>query len=118
MKLGGLHHSEGGADYGWIPLSHYSQAAANTEVVGQWLGGVTNHLISSICPRTRQPMPPKPQVWGVGHSLGAHVLGMAGRNSSKNFDRTFGQGWLLVYKKHMVLESACEALLGEGVDPV
>lgn len=74
----------GGADYGWIPLSHYSQAAANTEAVGQWLGGVADHLMRSIRPRARQP---KPQIWGVGHSLGAHVLGMAGRNSNKSFDR-------------------------------
>ena len=73
-----------GANYGWIPLSHYSQAAANTEAVGKWLGGVANHLMRSIRPRGRQP---KPRIWGIGHSLGAHVLGMAGRNSNRSFDR-------------------------------
>lgn len=65
----------------------YYQAAANTEVVGKWLGEVSSRLMELIRPRASQP---KPRIWGVGHSLGAHVLGMAGRNSKKSFDRITG----------------------------
>ena len=64
----------------------YYQAAANTEAVGKWLGEVSSRLMGLIRPRAGH----KPRIWGVGHSLGAHVLGIAGRNSSKSFDRITG----------------------------
>lgn len=62
---------------GWGRGAHllpirYKQSAANTETVGVWLSAYAmqcNHSIAGL------------EIWGIGHSLGAHVLGIAGRYS-------------------------------------
>lgn len=62
---------------GWGRGAHllpirYKQSAANTESVGIWLSAYAmqiNHKITGI------------EIWGIGHSLGAHVVGIAGRYS-------------------------------------
>ncbi|XP_070578692.1 phospholipase A1-like [Ptychodera flava] len=50
----------------------YSRQVANTQVVGEWLGIVAKAVT------LRQS---KVEIWGIGHSLGAHVLAKAGRES-------------------------------------
>ncbi|CAG2182613.1 unnamed protein product, partial [Oppiella nova] len=62
---------------GWSRGAHllpvrYRQAAANTETVGVWLAGYVQQMNLSIVGI---------EIWGIGHSLGAHVIGIAGRNS-------------------------------------
>ncbi|CAG2122127.1 unnamed protein product, partial [Medioppia subpectinata] len=62
---------------GWSRGAHllpvrYRQAAANVETVGLWLSGYAQQMNLSI---------PGLEIWGIGHSLGAHVIGIAGRNS-------------------------------------
>jgi hypothetical protein len=52
----------------------YLQAAANIQSVAEWLSG---HL-SAI-----GLLKPDLVMWGVGHSLGAHLIGIAGRKSGK-----------------------------------
>ncbi|XP_070562305.1 phospholipase A1 VesT1.02-like [Ptychodera flava] len=61
-------------------LSPYRRAAATTQTVGAWLGE-----ISAVIKRRH----PQIQIRGVGHSLGAHVLGKAGRES-RVFSRITG----------------------------
>lgn len=56
-----------GADIG---ATNYPQAAGNTQAVGEWLGQLTSQI---------RKVAPGVYMWGVGHSLGAHVLGKAGR---------------------------------------
>ena len=66
----------------------YSKAAANIKPVGKWLGEVVNRLTSGI--HSKRCITINPLIWGVGHSLGAHLLGIAGRNSNGSFDRISG----------------------------
>lgn len=68
----------GGAD---ILVFRYRQAAANVLTVGDWLSNYT---------RTIKEMRPSVSLYGIGHSLGAHVMGIAGR-ISKAFDRITGR---------------------------
>ncbi|KAH9423432.1 hypothetical protein DERP_003711 [Dermatophagoides pteronyssinus] len=68
----------GGADIG---LVKYQQAASNCFEVGKWLGNFLRKF--------RQEFP-NVSTYGIGHSLGAHLLGMAGRINSGNFDRITG----------------------------
>lgn len=66
-----------GADL--LPV-RYNSAAANTETVGIWLSGYAKEM-GFNCSWI--------SIWGVGHSLGAHVLGFSGR-LSKSFYRITG----------------------------
>ena len=56
-----------GADIG---ATNYPQAAGNTQAVGEWLWQLTSQI---------RKVAPGVYMYGVGHSLGAHVLGKAGR---------------------------------------
>ena len=47
----------------------YKQAVANVTVVGEWLAGNMIEISKTI----------SSNIYGIGHSLGAHVLGQAGR---------------------------------------
>lgn len=67
----------GGANIG---VDRYEQAAKNIESVGCWLA---NHL------REIKRRKPNTYLWGVGHSLGAHLMGFAGK-CSQSFDRITG----------------------------
>lgn len=67
-----------GADIGLI---NYARAASNCLQTGQWLGKVIAHIKSAF---------PKISIYGIGHSLGAHLMGMAGRCSDGTFDRITG----------------------------
>lgn len=71
-----------GAD---IIIFYYRQAAANIVPVGEWLGNFTK-IVKSVTPKL--------PIYGIGHSLGAHVMGVAGRNS-KAFDRISGQNIMI-----------------------
>ncbi|OTF75416.1 Pancreatic triacylglycerol lipase-like protein [Euroglyphus maynei] len=66
-----------GAD---ILVFRYRQAAANVLTVGEWLSQYIK-TIKDVSPNTI--------IYGIGHSLGAHVMGVAGR-LSKGFDRISG----------------------------
>lgn len=68
----------GGADIGLI---QYQQAAANCFEVGKWFG----NFISRFREEFRNVA-----IYGIGHSLGAHLMGMAGRINHGNFDRITG----------------------------
>ncbi|CAL8139644.1 unnamed protein product [Orchesella dallaii] len=67
----------GGANIG---VDRYELAAKNIEPVGCWLG---NHL------REIKRRKPDTYLWGVGHSLGAHLMGFAGK-CSRSLDRITG----------------------------
>jgi len=54
--------------------ARYLQAAANIQSVGAWLA---NHLAEI------GNMKPQLPLWGIGHSLGCHLLGLAGRQSGR-----------------------------------
>lgn len=74
------------AEVGWgnganIILFEYRTAASNVMTVGPWLGNYTKAI---------KEVNPKIFLYGVGHSLGAHVMGVAGR-TSKSFDRITGK---------------------------
>jgi hypothetical protein len=66
-----------GADIG---ILKYEQASANALAVGQWLAKYAKAL--------RQRFNDL-YIWGLGHSLGAHLMGMSGRESQV-FDRITG----------------------------
>lgn len=66
-----------GAD---ILVFRYRQAAANVLTVGNWLAKYVK-MIKDVKPDIK--------LYGIGHSLGAHVFGVAGR-VSKSFDRITG----------------------------
>jgi len=51
---------------GWLAFVYrYDHAARNIEVVGCWLG---NYL------RQMRRAHPEAYLWGIGHSLGAHLV--------------------------------------------
>lgn len=58
----------------------YTRAVANTQIVGEYLGNIVRQLKSDM---------PHVLIWGIGYSLGAHVMGKAGRVSGL-FDRITG----------------------------
>ncbi|XP_077987052.1 pancreatic lipase-related protein 2-like [Glandiceps talaboti] len=66
-----------GAD---LSLFRYKKVAANTQPVAIWLGEILQEI-----KKRRANI----NIWGVGHSFGAHLLGKAGRES-KGFDRITG----------------------------
>lgn len=68
----------GGAD---LVVIFYRNAAANVVPVGQWLANYTKAI---------NDVKPSLPIYGVGHSLGAHLMGVAGRQS-KVFDRITGK---------------------------
>ncbi len=61
-------------------LRVYGKAAANTQVVGQFIASVATDVHNSY---------PSKRIYGVGHSLGTHVMGKAAR-ASNAFDRITG----------------------------
>lgn len=67
-----------GADIG---LFNYAQAASNCLQTGSWLGKVISQIRRAF---------PQVDTYGIGHSLGAHLMGMAGRCSDGTFDRITG----------------------------
>lgn len=68
----------GGAD---LPNINYKKALANIQTTAIWLGEIVTEL---------RTMKPSIFIWGVGHSLGAHLLGLAGRGSPDTFNRITG----------------------------
>lgn len=56
----------------------YLRAAVGTQDVGFWLGWDVVHVLRDKLPTIK--------FWGIGHSLGAHLMGQAGRCSGC-FDR-------------------------------
>lgn len=67
----------GGAD---SPFIKYDKAAGNIKSVGAWLGDIADEL---------KRLHPHLHIWGIGNSLGAHLLGVAGRRS-RAWDRITG----------------------------
>ncbi|XP_013414959.1 phospholipase A1-like [Lingula anatina] len=59
----------------------YPWAAADTATVGAWLGEVADGVRSKF---------PEMKIWSVGHSLGAHLVGSAGRHSKGAIHRVTG----------------------------
>lgn len=51
----------------------YPQVVANVEPVGRWL---SNHILE-----LKRKIGNKIKIWGIGEGIGAHVMGIAGRNS-------------------------------------
>ncbi|KAI2809848.1 hypothetical protein RDWZM_002999 [Blomia tropicalis] len=66
-----------GAD---LSMLKYGQAASNSIETGRWLG----NFLAALRERC-----PKIEIYGIGHSLGAHLMGSAGR-TSKSIDRITG----------------------------
>ena len=66
-----------------ISKGSYAQALANTETVGRFIGNITEEIKSRYTAI---------EVYGIGHSLGSHIMGWAGRSSGM-FDRI--TGWSL-----------------------
>lgn len=54
--------------------ARYLQAAANIQTVGAWLASHVSAL---------KNLKPGLEIWAIGHSLGCHLLGIAGRKSGK-----------------------------------
>ncbi|ODM97890.1 Pancreatic triacylglycerol lipase, partial [Orchesella cincta] len=65
----------GGSD---LPNINYKKALANIQTSAIWLGEIITEL---------RKMKPSAYIWGIGHSLGSHLLGLAGRSSPGAFDR-------------------------------
>lgn len=82
----------GGAD---LPHITYKKALANIQTSAIWLGEIVTEL---------RKMKPSIFIWGVGHSLGAHLLGLAGRGSPDTFNRITGLYKTLHIKSDSVLE--------------
>ena len=64
-----------------VSRGSYRQAAANTQTVGRYIGDIATEIknrYGSI------------EIYGIGHSLGSHIMGWAGRTSSM-FDRITGK---------------------------
>ncbi len=70
-----------GAKPSWTPTHIYKQAAANTATIGNFVGKMAQKIKSNH---------PNVKIYGIGFSLGAHVMGFAGRTSSGSFDRITG----------------------------
>lgn len=71
------------------PYLFYSQAAANTRVVGALLGKLIALLSQGhIVPYTSFHL--------IGHSLGSHLAGYAGRQLNGALGRVSGKFWLTV----------------------
>ena len=69
-----------GAELHYLRPGHsYAQAVGNTMTVGKWLA---KHV--------KAYKDKGYETYGVGHSLGAHVMGIAGRNSQGKLDRISG----------------------------
>ncbi|KAF7496340.1 Pancreatic lipase-related protein 3 [Sarcoptes scabiei] len=68
----------GGADIG---LLNYPKAAANCLETGKWLGIILQKFHNEY---------PQSKIYCIGHSLGAHLMGMAGKCSGNSVDRITG----------------------------
>jgi len=64
-----------------IGIDRYNDATRNIETVGCWIGNYVRQM-----KRHESNF----QIWGVGHSLGAHLFGFASKCSNKSFDRITG----------------------------
>jgi hypothetical protein len=61
----------------------YSQAVANCLFVGEWLSQYVKVFYFYIKDTYKYPNN-DPYIWGIGHSLGAHLMGMAGYRAQSN----------------------------------
>ena len=79
----------GGANIG---LRQYPQAAANGLEVGRWLGAILRELrqVYPVADGSSGSGPGGLATYAVGHSLGAHLLGAAGRSCGGALDRITG----------------------------
>ena len=59
----------------------YALAAVNIRTVSTWLASFISELQKSL---------KNPYIWGIGHSLGAHLMGQTGRKCDFRFDRITG----------------------------
>jgi hypothetical protein len=64
-----------------LPAFKYPQSAANIEPIGVWLAAYVLEIKKKIGNKIK--------IWGIGHGLGAHLMGIAGRNCSA-FSRITG----------------------------
>ena len=64
------------------PDYDYKQSFVNIKPMGTWL----SELIKEI-----RTIKPSVYIWGVGHSIGAHLLGVAGRYNVPDFNRITGK---------------------------
>ncbi len=74
------------------------QAAADTQPLGQFLGAVAQCLQQRLraAGQAATPGGGGVRLHGVGHGLGAHALGQAGRRSGGAFSRITGMGGIPV----------------------
>lgn len=66
-RAGRIHAMHGG----------YRQAAANCLEIGRWLGNVAKIVYENMVRLGVK----EPYLWGIGHSLGAHLMGRAGHEA-------------------------------------
>ena len=66
----------------WNSRNIYQQSASDTRTVGAAVGEMARHLAKKYG---------IDDLWCVGHSLGAHACGMAGKRYSKGFRRITGE---------------------------
>ena len=72
-----------GAQYSYFSVaSDYPQAAANTQAVGSQLSDTLNYL-KYLLPGTK--------LYAIGHSLGAHLMGYAGKFDHELLTRITGR---------------------------
>jgi hypothetical protein len=64
-----------------IGIDRYPHAVRNIEAVGCWVGNYAREI-----KRFKSDY----KLWGIGHSLGAHLIGFAGKCSMRSFDRITG----------------------------
>lgn len=78
-----------GAQYSlWSIASDYPQAAANTQAVGSQLSDTLSFL--------KYVLPRGIKLYGIGHSLGAHLMGYAGKFNDELLTRITGKQCMLV----------------------
>ena len=64
---------------------YYFQSAANTQIVGRMIGCVINRLKAELNPGLNTD-----KIYTIGHSLGSHVIGFAGRRVSPRCKQGLG----------------------------
>jgi hypothetical protein len=63
----------------------YTQAVANCMFIGEWLSKYVELIYWSIKSTYIYPNN-DPYIWGIGHSLGAHLMGIAGHRTQYHSD--------------------------------